>query len=68
MDTNDLRAALTVLMLAIFVAIVWWSYSGKRQQAFDEAAQLPFTDEDDSGLELGNRRQSGSDKEQGTTS
>ncbi|SMB27610.1 Cbb3-type cytochrome oxidase, subunit 3 (fragment) [Sterolibacterium denitrificans] len=56
MDTNDLRAALTVLMLLIFVGIVWWSYSGKRRQAFDEAAQLPFTEEDDSGPEPGNRR------------
>lgn len=46
MDTNDLRAAFTVLTLVTFVAIVWWAYSGKRKQAFDEAAQLPFTDDE----------------------
>ncbi|MBV2235212.1 MAG: cbb3-type cytochrome c oxidase subunit 3 [Sterolibacterium sp.] len=53
MDTNDLRAVLTVLMLVIFIAIVWWAYSSRRQQAFDEAAHLPFTEEDDSRPEPG---------------
>lgn len=47
MDTNDLRAVFTVLTLVTFLAIVWWAYGSKRQQAFDEAAQLPFTDDDE---------------------
>jgi cytochrome c oxidase cbb3-type subunit 4 len=55
MDTNDLRAVLTVLMLVIFVGIVWWSYSSKRQQAFDEAAHMPFTEDDDSTPESDHR-------------
>ena len=43
MDVNDLRSLVTVLTFMIFVAIVWWAYSGKRKQAFDAAALLPFS-------------------------
>jgi len=46
MDINDLRSLLTVLSFATFVAIVWWAYSGKRKQAFEDAALLPFADDE----------------------
>ena len=46
MDINDLRSLFTVVMFALFIAIVWWAYSGKRKQAFEEAALLPFTDDE----------------------
>jgi len=46
MDLNVLRAAVTVLSFAVFVAIVAWAWSRQRRQAFDEAAQLPFLDGD----------------------
>jgi cytochrome c oxidase cbb3-type subunit IV len=42
MDVNVLRIAVTVVSLAIFVAIVIWAWSRRNQAAFDEAAQLPF--------------------------
>jgi cytochrome c oxidase cbb3-type subunit IV len=42
MDVNVLRIAVTVLSLAIFVAIVVWAWSRRNQAAFDEAARLPF--------------------------
>jgi cbb3-type cytochrome oxidase subunit 3 len=41
MDLNDIRAAVTVLSLAGFAAIVWWVYS-RRQSDFDAAANLPL--------------------------
>jgi cytochrome c oxidase cbb3-type subunit 4 len=44
-DINDLRSILTVVTLIMFVGIVAWAYSGRRRQAFDEAANLPFNDE-----------------------
>lgn len=47
MDINDLRSAMTVVMFVVFLGIVFWAYSSKRKRAFDEAARLPF-DEDDS--------------------
>ena len=43
MDINDLRSLVTVLTFAMFVGIMWWAFSGKRKQSFDEAALLPFT-------------------------
>ncbi|MCX7171298.1 MAG: CcoQ/FixQ family Cbb3-type cytochrome c oxidase assembly chaperone [Proteobacteria bacterium] len=46
MDINDLRALFTVVTFAVFIAIVWWAYSGKRKQAFEEAALLPITDDE----------------------
>ena len=51
MDINDLRSITTVLALLAFVGIVVWAYSAKRKQSFDEAANLPFTEEaaDDAG-------------------
>ncbi|AYH45030.1 cbb3-type cytochrome c oxidase subunit 3 [Azoarcus sp. DN11] len=46
MDINDLRSLLTVLCLACFVGICLWAYSRGARAGFDEAARLPFTDDD----------------------
>ena len=46
MDLNDVRSAMTVIMFVLFLGIVFWAFSKKRKRAFDEAAQLPF-DEDE---------------------
>lgn len=46
MDINDLRGLSTVLLMMAFIGLVIWAYSRKRQQAFDEAANLPFADDD----------------------
>ncbi len=46
MDTNDLRAAFTVLSLLTFLGILWWAYGGHRKTAFDEAALLPFSEDE----------------------
>ena len=46
MDINDLRSLITVLTFAMFVGIVSWTYSGRRKQAFEEAALLPFSDDE----------------------
>lgn len=45
MDQNDLRSIVTLLAFATFVGIVLWAYSGRRRQAFDEAANLPFAED-----------------------
>ena len=45
MDINDLRSIITVLTFLMFVGIVVWTYSGRRKQAFDEAANVPFDEE-----------------------
>ncbi len=45
MDVNDLRSVVTVVSLLAFLAIVAWAWSRKNRAAFDEAAQLPFAEE-----------------------
>jgi len=46
MDINDLRSIMTVVSLFVFVGICVWALSKRNQQAFDEAAQLPFSADD----------------------
>ena len=46
MDVNTLRSIITALSLLAFVGIVFWAYSSRRKAQFDEAANLPFADED----------------------
>jgi cytochrome c oxidase cbb3-type subunit 4 len=50
MDVNDMRVIVMLLGLVLFLAIWAWSWSSRRREAFDEAARLPFAD-DESGLE-----------------
>jgi len=50
MDVNDLRVLVMVAGLALFLGIWVWSWSSRRRAAFDEAARLPFAD-DDAGIE-----------------
>lgn len=45
MDINILRSIATVLGLIAFIGIVFWVYSRRNASRFDEAAQLPFMDE-----------------------
>ena len=47
MDINDLRGISTFLLLVGFIAICIWAYSPKRKKRFDDAANAPFADEQD---------------------
>ena len=49
MDLNDARSLVTVLAFLTFIGIVVWAYGRGRKQAFDEAAALPFMEEDQPG-------------------
>jgi cytochrome c oxidase cbb3-type subunit 4 len=46
MDINELRGIHTLLVMAAFFGIVWWAYSAHRKKANEEAAHLPFDDDD----------------------
>ena len=35
----------TVVVMVVFIGIVLWAWSGNRAQAFDEAANIPFTED-----------------------
>ena len=47
MDINDLRSAVTVFGLLLFLALVAWVYAARRKGAFDAAAQLPWVGDTD---------------------
>jgi len=42
----SLRAAITVSLFALFVALIFWAWSPKRRKQFAEAANLVFDDTD----------------------
>ena len=46
MEINDIRAWQTAILMASFIGIVIWAYSKRRKKSFDEAANLPFADEE----------------------
>ncbi len=46
MDINDLRGLSTLFLFIAFIGLCFWAYSSKRRASFDEAAQLPFADEE----------------------
>jgi cytochrome c oxidase cbb3-type subunit 4 len=46
MDYGTFRGVITVIILVVFIGIVVWAYSKRRKQAFDEAANMIFDDND----------------------
>jgi len=46
MDINTLRGISTLLALIAFIGVWIWAWSSKRKSAFDDAANLPFADDD----------------------
>ena len=52
-DYGTLRGLIALLILALFIIIVVWSYSKKQKKAFDEAANSIF-EEDKEQIELNN--------------
>ena len=45
MDINDLRSIVTVLSMLAFIGIVVWALSRSNKARFDEAAMLPFAED-----------------------
>ena len=46
MDINDLRIAVTVASLVLFVALMVHTWSSKRREEHEAAARLPFVEDD----------------------
>ncbi|MEO6920034.1 MAG: CcoQ/FixQ family Cbb3-type cytochrome c oxidase assembly chaperone [Collimonas sp.] len=42
----NVHSGITVISFITFIGIIWWSYFRKRQTDFDEAALLPFADDE----------------------
>ena len=43
---GELRGYITIVTLATFLGIVWWAYRGRNRQRFDEAARIPFLEDE----------------------
>jgi cytochrome c oxidase cbb3-type subunit 4 len=48
-DFVTLSSIMTVVAFATFIGIVLWAYSGKARRSFDEAARLPFAEDEGAG-------------------
>ncbi|NND90238.1 MAG: cbb3-type cytochrome c oxidase subunit 3 [Granulosicoccus sp.] len=46
MGVMDMRIVITLLSFVAFIGIVVWAYSGHSKKRFDEAANLPFADDE----------------------
>ncbi len=47
MDTGTFRGLITLILIVAFIGIFFWAYSKRRKPDFDEAANLPFADDDE---------------------
>jgi cytochrome c oxidase cbb3-type subunit 4 len=45
-DINFFRGLATVFTMIAFLGICLWSYSSRRKEDFDQAANLPFVDDE----------------------
>ena len=49
MDLNLIRTVVTALSFVAFIGIVIWAYRPSRKRGFEEAANLPFADDERTG-------------------
>ncbi len=61
MSFGLIHGLLTALLMILFGGIVWWAFSSRQKKRFDEAANLPFADEDDQSAP--NKRSQKGDKQ-----
>ncbi|MFT5717055.1 MAG: cytochrome c oxidase cbb3-type subunit 4 [Oleiphilaceae bacterium] len=45
MDINTVRGISTIIVMIVFLGICLWAYSGSKKKDFDDAANLPFQDD-----------------------
>ena len=50
MDINTLRGIATVLVMVAFLGVCLWAYSDRRKKTFEDAAHLPFADDEPNDL------------------
>jgi len=45
-DQGTLQGIATILAMVAFLGVCWWAYSNHKKRDFDEAAQLPFAEDE----------------------
>ncbi|AHE97954.1 cytochrome C oxidase [Thioalkalivibrio paradoxus ARh 1] len=46
MSFGWIHGLMTVLLMILFAGIIWWAFSRRNKERFEEAANLPFADDD----------------------
>jgi cytochrome c oxidase cbb3-type subunit 4 len=59
MNYSDMSSVMTVVMMAVFIGIVLWAWSGKRREDFDAAARVPLDDDEPVAAASTRRHQAG---------
>lgn len=62
MDMGTFRGITTLMIMIAFIGVVIWAYSKRRKKDFDEAANLPFADEEEEFNSHDNRRSNNDSK------
>jgi cytochrome c oxidase cbb3-type subunit 4 len=47
MDIGVFRGLLTAVLMLLFIGVVFWAYSRRRKDDFDQAARLPLDEDGD---------------------
>ncbi|MFT6624965.1 MAG: cytochrome c oxidase cbb3-type subunit 4 [Cycloclasticus sp.] len=45
-DINTIRSIFTLLLFILFIAICIWAYSKNRKKEFEDAANIPFQNDE----------------------
>ena len=56
MDSGTISGIVTVVFIIVFIGIVWWAFSTRNKQRFEEDARLPFADDDDTPAKQGDKQ------------
>ncbi len=59
LDANTLRGIATILCMIAATGITLWAYSERKREDFNEAANLPFADEETEKSRSRENRESG---------
>ena len=59
MNYSDMSSLMTVVMMAVFIGIVLWAWSGKRREDFEAAARVPLDDDEPVAAVSTRRHQAG---------
>ena len=51
MDQGTIGTIFTLIVFISFIGVVWWAFSSRNTKRFDEAANLPFADEEQKSKE-----------------
>ena len=46
MDIGTFRGLLTIVLMLLFIGLVCWAYSRRRNEDFEAAARLPLNEDD----------------------